>query len=71
MTTPGRKFEAVSGSGYRYSINGQEKEKDLNENITTHFIGSMIARIGRSGTQIRLQRNSSRLMHVLVIILYF
>jgi hypothetical protein len=47
MTTPGRKFEAVSGSGYRYSINGQEKEKDLNENITTALYWEYDSRIGR------------------------
>jgi hypothetical protein len=31
---PGRKFTR-SNSNYRYSINGQEKETELNENITT------------------------------------
>jgi len=30
---PGRKYEA-SGSNYRYSINGQERDKELNDNIT-------------------------------------
>ena len=32
MLEPGRSF---SSSSYRYSINGQEKETELNENITT------------------------------------
>jgi hypothetical protein len=34
MMMPGRKF-AQGNSKYRYSINGQEKESELNENITT------------------------------------
>ncbi len=34
MIMPGRKF-AQGNSNYRYSINGQEKENELNENITT------------------------------------
>ena len=34
MQIPGRKFKQT-GSDYRYSINGQEKESELNENITT------------------------------------
>lgn len=32
---PGRKYQASPTSKYRYSINGQEKESELNENITT------------------------------------
>ena len=32
---PGRTFTAPNSTGYRYSINGQEKEKELNENITS------------------------------------
>lgn len=47
MITPGRKFETVSGAGYRYSINGQEKEKELNENITTALFWEYDSRIGR------------------------
>jgi hypothetical protein len=35
MTMPGRKYQASPTSKYRYSINGQEKESELNENITT------------------------------------
>ena len=34
MLQTGRKY-AISSSKYRYSINGQEKEVELNENITT------------------------------------
>jgi hypothetical protein len=34
MQMPGRKYSVGSG-GYRYSFNGQEKEKELNENITS------------------------------------
>jgi hypothetical protein len=34
MVMPGRKYLAAGGL-YRYSINGQEKEKELNENITS------------------------------------
>jgi len=45
MVTPERKFEA--GSGYRYSINGQEKEPELNENITTALYWEYDSRIGR------------------------
>jgi hypothetical protein len=35
MTMPGRKYQASPTSTYRYSINGQEKESELNENITS------------------------------------
>ncbi len=35
MQMPGRTYQATSTSKYRYSINGQEKESELNENITT------------------------------------
>lgn len=34
MQMPGRKYSS-GNSSYRYSINGQEKEKELNENITS------------------------------------
>jgi hypothetical protein len=46
MVEPGRKF--VKGSSkYRYSINGQEKETELNENITTAEYWEYDSRIGR------------------------
>ena len=44
---PGRKYEQTSGKSYRYSINGQEKEKELNENITTAEFWEYDSRIGR------------------------
>jgi hypothetical protein len=47
MTQPGRKYLATSTSNYRYSINGQEKEKELNENITTALYWEYDSRIGR------------------------
>jgi YD repeat-containing protein len=47
MMQPGRKFEQTSGKNYRFSINGQEKEKDLNENITTALYWEYDSRIGR------------------------
>jgi RHS repeat-associated protein len=46
MVMPGRKF-AEAGKNYRYSINGQEKEKELNENITTALYWEYDSRIGR------------------------
>jgi len=46
MMMTGRKFEQPGGS-YRYSINGQEKEKELNENITTAEFWMYDSRIGR------------------------
>ena len=46
MQMPGRKYQAGSGS-YRYSINGQEKESELNENITTALYWEYDSRIGR------------------------
>ena len=46
MLMPGRKFTQV-GKEYRYSINGQEKEKELNENITTALYWEYDSRIGR------------------------
>jgi YD repeat-containing protein len=47
MLQPGRKFEQTSGKNYRFSINGQEKEKDLNENITSAMYWEYDSRIGR------------------------
>ena len=35
MQMPGRRYQATTSVNYRYSINGQEKENDFNENITT------------------------------------
>ena len=46
MQMPGRKYQAGSGS-YRFSINGQEKESDLNENITTAMFWEYDSRTGR------------------------
>ena len=45
MTMPGRKFS--DGSSYRYSINGQEKSDELNENLTTAMYWEYDSRIGR------------------------
>jgi hypothetical protein len=47
MTMPGRKYNATASSGYRYSINGQEKESELNENITTALYWEYDSRIVR------------------------
>ena len=47
MIMPGRKYEQTPGKSYRYSINGQEKEKELNENITTALYWEYDSRIGR------------------------
>jgi hypothetical protein len=46
MQMPGRKYTSGSSS-YRYSINGQEKESELNENITTAQFWEYDSRIGR------------------------
>jgi hypothetical protein len=46
MTMPGRKYQQGSAK-YRYSINGQEKESELNENITTAEYWEYDSRIGR------------------------
>jgi hypothetical protein len=46
MLMPGRKYKAGSGS-YRYSLNGQEKETELNESITTALYWEYDGRIGR------------------------
>jgi LysM repeat protein len=46
MMMPGRKYSQPSAK-YRYSINGQEKESDLNENITSALYWEYDSRIGR------------------------
>ena len=46
MAQPGRKYTQGTNS-YRYSINGQEKDKELNENITTAEYWEYDSRIGR------------------------
>ena len=46
MQMPGRKYQQGSSS-YRFSINGQEKEKELNENITTALYWEYDSRIVR------------------------
>jgi RHS repeat-associated protein len=46
MMQPGRSYSAGNQT-YRYSINGQEKEMDLNENITTALYWEYDSRIGR------------------------
>ncbi|RZK25318.1 MAG: hypothetical protein EOO43_05840 [Flavobacterium sp.] len=45
MMMPGRKYSAVNG--YRFSFNGQEKEKDFNENVTNALYWEYDSRIGR------------------------
>ena len=47
MCLPGRKYQATTSSQYRYSINGQEKESELNENITNAEYWEYDSRIGR------------------------
>jgi RHS repeat-associated protein len=47
MMMLGRKYTATTTSKYRYSINGQEKETELNENITTAMYWEYDSRIGR------------------------
>jgi len=47
MLMPGRKFIQAGASPYRYSINGQEKDLELNENITTAEYWEYDSRIGR------------------------
>jgi hypothetical protein len=44
MVMVGREFEL---NGYRYSINGQEKEKDINKNVTTALYWEYDSRIGK------------------------
>ena len=46
MNMPGRKYQQGT-SLYRFSINGQEKESELNENITTALYWEYDSRIGR------------------------
>jgi hypothetical protein len=46
MMMPGRKYQAGSAS-YRYSINGQEKSSEINENLTTAEFWQYDSRIGR------------------------
>ena len=46
MTQPGRKYTQGTNT-YRYSINGQEKDIDLDENITTALYWEYDSRIGR------------------------
>lgn len=47
MGMQGRKYKANSSSSYRYSINGQEKESELNDNITTALYWEYDSRIVR------------------------
>lgn len=46
MTIPGKEI-STNGADYRYSINGQEKEKELNKNITTAKFWEYDSRIVR------------------------
>ncbi|MBS1512975.1 MAG: LysM peptidoglycan-binding domain-containing protein [Bacteroidetes bacterium] len=45
MVLPGRKYSA--GSGYKYGFNGQEKEKEINDNIITAEFWEYETRIAR------------------------
>ncbi|MEO6720119.1 MAG: hypothetical protein ABIN67_07120 [Ferruginibacter sp.] len=47
MQMPGRTYQATPTSRYRFSINGQEKESELNENITTAEFWEYDSRIVR------------------------
>ena len=47
MLMPGRKYQASAISKYRYSINGQEKSDELNENLTTALYWEYDSRIVR------------------------
>ena len=47
MVSPGRKYQATTTSQYRYSINGQEEESELNENITNAKFWEYDSRIVR------------------------
>jgi hypothetical protein len=47
MMIPGRKYQAAPISKYRYSINTQEKESELNDNITTAMYWEYDSRLGR------------------------
>src|SRR6185436_5151968 len=44
MIEPARKYEAKS---YRYSVNGQEKERDINNNVTSAEFWMYDSRVGR------------------------
>jgi hypothetical protein len=44
---PTRKYSATTSTTYRFSINGQEKDVELNENITTAMYWEYDSRIGR------------------------
>ena len=46
-TTGNSSDHTMGGNGYRFSINGQEKENDVNENITTALYWEYDSRIGR------------------------
>jgi hypothetical protein len=46
MIMPARKYQQGANS-YRYSINGQERESELNENLTTALYWEFDSRIGR------------------------
>jgi hypothetical protein len=47
MTMPGRKYQANSTSSYRYSMNGQERSSELNDNLYTALFWEYDSRIGR------------------------
>ena len=47
MMMPGRKYQASPASKYRYSINGQEKSDELDENLTTALYWEYDSRIVR------------------------
>jgi hypothetical protein len=47
MSMPGRKYTANASAKYPFSINGQLKETDLNDNITTAMYWEYDSRIGR------------------------
>ena len=47
MLQPGRKYQATTSSRYRFSINGQEKESDINENITSALYWEYDSRVVR------------------------
>jgi hypothetical protein len=47
MQMPSRKYSATTSTGYRFSLNGQEKDVELNEAITTAMYWEYDSRIGR------------------------
>jgi hypothetical protein len=47
MQMPGRKYSATTATTYRFGFNGQEKDVELNENITTAEFWEYDSRIGR------------------------